>query len=336
MVNEEGLPIIDITEPVEVSFTRTTTDSQPPAVTVEPLIPLSSLPSTDQARLRERRNRILDLLEEEEAKAEKTEKQRELENKEENLRKHKEEAAREKDKIREARELQKKMGRALLQNMGKAREKEEKEREAQRLLDEEADRRKSPSIKKKTVAFVEAVDQVENVESDSVPESWGDVIPARLGHNNRPTLMSQTLLDNLPMKSSVVERVPGGQRSLPKSPRPTQKFFDSDDESDPGADSSSETEAGLNDEPVLEQDEVDFDLAQHQREIAMEYFRKRSTLGGEAAAAMMNHSHDTSDIPVCPPFHRILQVDKQFLEPGRSAPRNHETSRVSIQGESIC
>jgi hypothetical protein len=191
------------------------------------------------------------------------------------------------------------MGRALLQNMGKAREKEEKERETQRFLDEEADRRKSPSVKKKTVAFAEAV---ENVEADSVQESWGDVIPAKLRHNNRPTLMSQSLLDNLPMKSSVVERVPGGQRTLPKSPRPTQQAFDSDDESDPEAYSGSETEAEIDDEPVLEQDEVDFDLAQHQREIAMEYFRKRSTLGGEAAAAMMNHSHDTSDIPVCPPI----------------------------------
>jgi hypothetical protein len=310
LVNEEGLPIIDITEPAEVSITRTTTGSLPPAVTVEPLIPLASLPPTTQERLRERRNRILDLLEEEEARVEKTEKQRELENEEENLKKRKEEAAREKDKIREARELQKKMGRALLQNMGKAREKEEQEREAQRLLDEEADRRRSPSIKKKTVAFAETVDQVKNVEGGSVQESWGDVIPARLGHNNRPTLMSQTLLDNLPMKSSVVERVPGGRRTLPKSPRPTKQTFDSDDESDPEADSESETEAGLDDEPVLEQDEVEFDLAQHQREIAMEYFRKRSTLGGEAAAAMMNHSHDTTDMPVCPPLRRIFQVDK--------------------------
>ena len=310
LVNEEGLPIIDITEPAEVSFTRTSTGSQPPAVTVEPLIPLASLPPTAQERLRERRNRILDLLEEEESRAEKTEKQRELENEEENLRKRKEEAAREKDKIREARELQKKMGRALLQNMGKAREKEEKEREAQRLLDEEADRRRSPSIKKKTVAFAEAVDQVKNAEADPVQEGWGDVIPARLGHNNRPTLMSQNLLDNLPMKSSVVERIPGGRRSFPKSPRPTQQTFDSDDESEPEADSGPETEAGLDDEPVLEQDEVDFDLAQHQREIAMEYFKKRSTLGGEAAAAMMNHSHNTTDMPVCPPLHRIFQVDK--------------------------
>jgi len=302
LVNEEGLPIIDITEPVEISITRTTTGSQPPADTVEPLIPLASLPSTTQERLRERRNRILDLLEEEEARAEKTEKQRELENREEELRKYKEEAAREKDKIKEARELQKKMGRALLENMGKAREKEERERESQRLLDEEADRRRSPSIKKKTVAFAEAVDQVENIEAESVQESWGDVIPARLGHNNRPTLMSQTLLDNLPMKSSVVERVPGGQRTLPKSPRPTQQAFDSDDESDPDAESGSETEAGVDDEPVLEQDEVDFDLAQHHREIAIEYYRKRSTLGDEAAAAMMNDSHNTSNIPVRPHF----------------------------------
>jgi hypothetical protein len=298
LVNEEGLPIMDITEPVEVEITGAMA-SQPPAITVEPLVPVFSLPPTTQERLREKRNHILDLLEEEEAKAEKEEKQRESEGREEILRKRKEEAAREKDKIREARELQKKMGRALLQNMGKAREKEEKEREAQCLLDEEADRRRSPSTKKKTVAFVEAVEQVENVEA-STQEDWGDVTPARLGHTNRPTLMSQSLLNNLPMKASVVERVPGGQRSLPKSPRPTQKTFDSDDESDQEADSGSDTEAGLDDDPVLEQDKVDFDFALHQREIAMEYHRKRTAIVGEATVAVTNHSHNTSDIPVCP------------------------------------
>ncbi|KIM48803.1 hypothetical protein M413DRAFT_437979 [Hebeloma cylindrosporum] len=337
LVNEEGLPIIDITEPLEVSFTRSTTDSQPPAVTVEPLIPLATLPSTTQQRLRERRNRILDLLEEEEARAEKTDKRRELESKEENLTKNEEAAAREK---RDARELQKKMGRALLQNMGKAREKEEQKREAQRLLDEEADRRRSPSIKKKTVAFAEAVDRVENVEDDSVQENWGDVIPARLGHNNRPTLMSQNLLDNLPMKSSVVERVPGGQPTLPKSPRPTQHAFDSDDESDPGADSESETEAGVDDEPVLEQDEVDFDLAQHQREIALEYYRKRSTLGGEAAAAMMNHSHSKDEIPDDLPRETTKPAVSQFrasrfAEAYNAVTPTSETSSTSLAASII-
>lgn len=295
MLNEEGLPIIEITEPAG-AMSR----SLAPPVTVEPLNPLTSLSPPDRERLRQKRDQILDLLEEEERQSELREQERENQERDEVLRKRKEEAAKEKDKLREAKELQKKMGRALLQNVGKAKEKEQQEKEAQRLKDEQADlQRKSPSAKKKTVAFVETPESMQKSEEEEVfaGSSWGDLTPARLQNTKRPTLASQSLLDKHPMKMSVVERVPGGQITLPKPPLPMQKMVDSDDESDQGSSSeSSEADVGTNDrEPVLENDDFDFDFAQQQREIALEYYNKRNTIGQAAAAAMMNHTHDLND-----------------------------------------
>ncbi|KAF8163573.1 hypothetical protein B0H34DRAFT_328733 [Crassisporium funariophilum] len=298
LVNEEGLPIIDITEPVDIEKPQSTA-SLPTPVSVEPLIPLATLPTSAQQRLRDQRNRILDLLEAEEDKANALEQQRESEEREELLRTRKEQSENERDRLKAAKELQKKMGRALLQDMGRAKEKERQEEEAQRLRDEEAEtQRKSPSIKKKNVAFVDSLEDTEK-EGEAASESvdWGDVTPARLRTTKRPTLMSQALLDRHPMKMSVVERVPGGQATVQQSFHRKQQPADSDDESNPPSDlESSGTEVDEDDdEVVLEKDDVDFDFAQHQREIALEYLRKRNTIGAEAASAMMNHSHDDDE-----------------------------------------
>lgn len=265
---------------------------------MEPLLPLATLPPSARDRLRERRNRILDVLEQEEQEEE----LRQTEGEEEALQKRREEAMKEKDKKKEARELQKKMGRALLQTIGKDKQKEEEEKEAQRLRDEEADKRRSPSIKKKTVAFAESTDIADEEESreKSVTANWGDVVPARLQGTKRPTLLSQALLDRHPMKMSVVERVPGGQPTIPK-PSPTswqrpKESVDSDDESDQEQDGNSdEEETDVDAEPLLDADAVDLDHAQHQREIALQYYQKRNTIGQTAAAAMMNHSHDADE-----------------------------------------
>ncbi|KAF8954610.1 hypothetical protein BDZ97DRAFT_1942325 [Flammula alnicola] len=304
LVNEEGLPVIDINEPVDVSRLQNS-GSMPTPVTVEPLIPLAFLPASARETLRERRNRILDLLEEQEREADRLAEQRESEQRDEILRKRKEEAAKEKGKLNEARELQKKMGRALLQNFGKAKEKEKEEQEAQRLRDEEADKRRSPSIKKKTVAFVESSENLKDGGDEKAESSegldWGDVTPARLRSAKRPTLMSQALLDKHPMKMSVVERVPGGQPMIPippQTPRQTlRQSVDSDDESDPEHSSESETEGGTDDdvEAILDNDTVDLDFAQHQREIALEYYRTRNTIGEAAAAAMMDHPYEINE-----------------------------------------
>jgi len=122
---------------------------------------------------------------------------------------------------------------------------------------------------------------------------WGDVALGRL----RPATKQ-------PMKYQIVERYPG-RAAVPPD--------DSDDESDctvpvpesdeeehrrlysPLAPDTSASEDDDDDEPpedpVLE-DEYDFDTAQHHREIALEYYEKRDTIGKNAARAMSAHAHE--------------------------------------------
>lgn len=295
MIDEEGLPIVEITEPVDPTDLRTHV-SLPTHVTVEPLLPLASLTDEARARLRAKRDRILDQLEDEEEQAEIDRRRRELEEREDLARKKKENAVQENERLKEARELQKKMGRALLLNVAKAREKERQEHAAQLLQDEVADqdRKRSPTMKKKTVAFAERTEQIDRSETDPDSASstdWGDVSPGRLIERKRPTLLSQALLDKHPMKFNVVERMPSGK------PRPGA---DSDDDSEPEylSDSSDNEEE---DEPSLETDGADFDAAQHEREIALAYCEKRNTIGKHAAQALMAPHDDDSD-QVCTKF----------------------------------
>jgi hypothetical protein len=338
------LPIIDINEPVEIATKLQSAGSIPPLATVEPLLPLATLPSSARERLRERRNRILDMLEQEEQETQ----QRQSEEAEEALQKRKEETMKERDSRKEARELQKKMCKALLQNMGKEKQKEEQEREAQRLRDEEADKRRSPSIKKKTVAFVDSADNVEKDEKGKGESSskidWGDITPAKLQNTKRPTLLSQSLLDRHPMKMSVVERVPG-QPVVPKAPSTPRQFStrlaDSDDESDEGANSDeSEEDIDIDEEPTLEEDTVDLDFAQHQREIALEYYKKRNTIGQKAAAAMMNHTHEADEHPVSLfvllSFYNLKNLLPSSGSKSRPHTRIHETWHIPVQGQSHC
>ena len=264
---------------------------------------------------------------------------RQAEGEEEALQKRREDAMKEKDKKKEARELQKKMGRALIQTIGKDKQREEEEKEAQRLRDEEADKRRSPSIKKKTVAFAETTHIANEEESreKSSTTDWGDVVPARLHGMKRPTLLSQALLDRHPMKMSVVERVPGGQPTLPKPSSPTswqcpKESVDSDDESDiEQSGNSDEEETDVDAEPLLDEDAVDLDYAQHQREIALQYYQKRNTIGQAAAVAMMNHSHDGDEDKVSLrllSFLLALIIGANFRRPRVSMRRIPTSCRI--------
>ncbi|TFK42330.1 hypothetical protein BDQ12DRAFT_270495 [Crucibulum laeve] len=323
LVNEEGLPIIDISEPISASEPKEY--DGPVVLPDDPLIPLQALPSVVKERLRQQRDRILDMLEEEERQEQKREEQEEQMKKEETLRKRKDAAANEKERMNTAKELQKKMGKALLRNMQKAKEEEDKgiKKSEAAALERKMERSKADSSKKKSVAFADAPSEsLARPESPPKTESIdrGDVILARLRSSNRPTLLSKTQ-DRLPMKMSVVERVPGGQPTVPS----TVNDRDSDDESEPPSPrdddddeatmSSLPTETHDSDEELqedveLEQDEVDFNFAQHQREIALEYHRKRNQVGKDVAAAMMSHSHSgdeeekdrSLDVPTSEPF----------------------------------
>ncbi|PPQ67454.1 hypothetical protein CVT24_011511 [Panaeolus cyanescens] len=340
LVNEEGLPIIDITEPVEAKPPRRSTASLPPPVSVEPLIKLSSLSETAQARLKEQRNRILDLLEEEERQLELQAIEREEQRKRDDLQRQREDAARDKDRAKEARELQKKMGRALLKNVGLAREKEREELELQKLKDEEMERRKSPSAKKKTVAFADSVQSSSDSADNNPQEHWGDITPATLRRPPRPTLLSQ---EKQPMKMNVVERVPGGKPTItPSSLLQDDRIPDSDDESDQMPFESSDEDENDDEEPELEADDVDYDYARHQREIALEYFKKRDHIGQAAAAALKNHSHDevpteNSDILNNPHTPVISQFKANRLAAAyqSSNPKANTSKASSSLGDSV-
>ncbi|KAG1820531.1 uncharacterized protein BJ212DRAFT_1340637, partial [Suillus subaureus] len=56
-----------------------------------------------------------------------------------------------------------------------------------------------------------------------------------------------------------------------------------------GSDSDDESDEGLLEE------EFDWDSAQHHREVALEYYKKRHVIGVEAARAMTSHTHDDEE-----------------------------------------
>ena len=131
-MNEEGLPIIDITEPMagplnpagESRVEEAIEDS--PWLYADPIVNLSSVNAQTRERLRQQREKMLDMLEAEEAEEERKERVKEREEVSEIARKGVEASVSEQERLKAAKEMQKKMGRALLKNMADEREKEEK------------------------------------------------------------------------------------------------------------------------------------------------------------------------------------------------------------------
>lgn len=318
LLNEEGLPIIDISEPLGSDDTRGSRNSLADEDVLVPLVLLS--PSErDQRRLG--RDRILDLLEEEERQEQKRSEELASEQRREALQKRKEAAKGEMDKLKAAKEMQKKMGKALLRNMSEAREREDKAQKEIIIQAQETEEQRRMLKPKKSVTFAEPPEESDGgsdmgnhskMRGHTVNLDWGDVEPARLRATNRPTLVTKTPVERHPMKMVVVERIPG---SGPDPEEPAIDERDSDDESTPGspvpADSDegdiihsdgedhdsnyeevclSDTDEDVCEEPVLE-DEVDLAFTQHQREIALEYHSKRGTIGKATSKAMTSHSH---------------------------------------------
>jgi hypothetical protein len=277
-LNEEGLPIIEITEPME-SVSGTTA----PIVDAEDarFVPMYQLPPAERARNKAQMTRILDMLEEEERVEEERNEVRDRRQRREELEQRKANAKAEFERIRTLKDMQKKMGKALLQNMADAREKDEEER-AQRVKEdlelEEARRSRKP---RKSV-------------------SWAELPKSEAGPSH----------NKLPMRPDVVERF--STRPIASSP-PPPPIADSDDESDPPSPDSDEDdelhspspgpEPPLSDdtgedEPAeghASEDEFDMDAVQHQREIALAYFEKRNKIGADAARALSAHSHDEDE-----------------------------------------
>ncbi|KAJ7709611.1 hypothetical protein B0H17DRAFT_1028487 [Mycena rosella] len=284
LLNEEGLPIIDITEPTQVA-------DVPPLSLVpdeDIPIPISALPPSEQQLRRRERDRILDLLEEEEQAEQAKGEELSQEQRQEILRKRKKAAQDELNRLKAAKDMQKKMGKALLRGMSTAREQTAPvEAPAPDPAPGVEDIRPVP---RKTVKFADAAGEVETPEADETPD-WGDVVPARLRPNSSRSLISNALIDTHPMKMQVVERIPG----KPKLDEPQP---DSDDESEP-PDSPTEVDSDeggefMSDEELAE--EVDLDFAQHQREITLEYHEKRAKMAETTSNAMKSHSHDQDGV----------------------------------------
>jgi hypothetical protein len=286
LVNEEGLPIIEIAEPIP-AVAPSPAFAQLPSSTVVADAVLSQTPLSPQARERERAelDAFFDLMEEEEAEEEARAAMRERQREREEHEQRKAHAAKELERIRAAKSVQKKMGQALLRGLGDP---------TQITPGAPAEKEKGKG-KGKKVAFAEGTADEKPVASSSRvldAPAPGKFRPADQGH---------------PMKFKVVERV---LTKAPPVPHITATLTaapegDSDDESAVatsedsvgGARDSlptSDASDGDDDEPPVDPvlaDEIDFDQAMHQREVALAYYEKRAVVGQDTARAMAAHTH---------------------------------------------
>ncbi|KAF9500564.1 hypothetical protein BDN71DRAFT_1440673 [Pleurotus eryngii] len=279
-LNEEGLPIVEITEPIANNDTFNETSGT--SLDDDELTPLSMLSPQERARRKCEQERIFDLLEEEERLEQAIiDADESLERKE---RMEKKGAAKTSlDSMRAQKEMQRKMGKALLNTLGGDKSTKPTEPPKPAVV---------ASTSSKKVSFAEDP-TTEGTAGDSSTISL-----ARLQKLDRPSLISQ-LSKNTPMKAEVVER--GIRGSQPLAPSIAEE--DSDDESVQSGVSetgmhhqddsfrSSEVEDSEDDDdahgaPLLEDEEYDIDTAQHNREIALAYYAKRETVGAVAREAL--------------------------------------------------
>lgn len=292
-MDEEGLPIIEVTEPL--SDAELTTASNP--MVLDSLIPLSLLPPSERERQRAERDRILDLLEQEEFAQQMKDEELVQEQRREALQKREENAQREIDRLKAAREMQKKMGKALLRNMADSR-KEQVKTQDQTIEQQNSVKTKSVSFAELPAGGGEPKDS-RSMREKEVQLDWGDVAPGRLRSANRASLMTKAEMDKHPMKMDVVERLPTSQSGPGDF---TVQDEDSDDESVASSagwvDSDEEIHNSEDDseyDPSLGDEEFDLDTARHHREVALTYYEKRSLIGEEAAQAMTSHTNDEED-----------------------------------------
>lgn len=140
--------------------------------------------------------------------------------------------------------------------------------------------------KRETDRILDLLEQEEEAyfRKEEEKEEWGDVIPARLKARRQPPTEEQ----QHPMKLQIIEHPPARSSIFAPRSRPQQPTFpiiatgeDSDDEPlfMPSAPSSEEEE----EESDLEDEDfdlgADMDDAMQQREIALEYYKRRETLG---------------------------------------------------------
>ncbi|CAK5277324.1 unnamed protein product [Mycena citricolor] len=267
LLNEEGLPIIDITEPVGA------VDRASEPVVREDILPvsLSSLSASERTRLRLQRERILDLLEEEERAMQEKEELASRDEEEQEKRDKRRKAEDELARLKANKEMQRKMGKALLKDISSSNPKQTTPIGSSQ-----------PTAPRKSVKFADEEESEPQV-AVTVEQDWGDVVPARLRANNGRSLLAKT--DNTQtMRLNVVERFPG------KPAATLEDGPDSDDESEPDSEPpQSPTIEDSDAEPVSDEEEeqdlveeVDLDYAHAQRGVALENYVKRGNLGTNA------------------------------------------------------
>ncbi|KAJ4487681.1 hypothetical protein J3R30DRAFT_3430316 [Lentinula aciculospora] len=332
LVNEEGLPIIDISEsePAHDQSQIQPRSSIDPTFTLDApsIIELSTLSDSERDLRKRERERILDLLEAEEVLEQRRGREKEVRERKEALDRKREDGRSERERLLELKETHKKMGKALLRSVVPSDDIEKKQESIQPSSSAENGAAFTPNIKKKSVSFApDVAAEAEAVELTPKPSmniaDWGDVSAGRLRTNLKPftpdiyARQSEQL-----MKLQVVERVPGSDNTPSpsitveaKDQSSTSRIQildasagDSDDESDLDSASLSDDEnvpqdsdtehsdAGLGNSDLDE--ETDWDFAQHQREIALEYHKKRDKIGKDTAAALTSHTHEPDEDPL--------------------------------------
>lgn len=366
-MNEEGLPIIDITEP----YTEPESGPRASASSVSGRVPNLSPPTDarseeEKVRRRAELDRIFASLEEEE----RMDDEREL--RKNGIPDEKERQKLELEQKLAQRELQKKMGKALIRNFTQQREQEEQEKAKScepspapavaAASSASASAGQTKTVRpKKSVSF-SVPDDVDDKPAKPRPKpslAWGDVSVGSLRSGLPKAKIKAEEACRQPMKMEVVERVPG------QALKPDLPERDSDDESDPevpeepfddenedeentppldGDYDDSEEGSERGDRGSDEEDDFDFSEAAQQREMALNYMRLRGSIGEDAYRATTAHTHegegeDEWDQPVCLLFRPFCEVHAQLrslqevpLEATlASKPSNHGVSRFKAE-----
>ena len=213
--------------------------------------------------------------------------------------KRKEAGKAELERLKRAKELQKKMGRALVRTVVEA--KDESSQDSAEPQHSEEDPLPPKPKSGKNVSFADDIPTSGPSPDKGKGVDRGDVALGRLRSKPGNSLQAKQPRDTETMKMQVVERIPGAPAKTTTS-EPAQ-VIDSDDESNPDeedeedelSDSSDDEGYGHDDDDPVEWEEDDLDYARHQREVALAYYEKRASMVGEVTAAMKAHSHEEDE-----------------------------------------
>ncbi|KIK31124.1 hypothetical protein PISMIDRAFT_132624 [Pisolithus microcarpus 441] len=245
------------------------------------------------------------------------------------MRRRKEAARMEYEHLKQAKELQKKMGRALVGSTP-----------GSSKTDVDSPRQ-TASGSKKSVTFAETVaSDVIATERQPSQADFGDITAGRLRSSHRIPPVSAARAGKHVMKVQVVER-----RGENTSGPTIERLADSDDESptlsehpssqrcatelrnikqlDPSTDDTSSDEAQSAEETLDEN--FDWDSAQHQREVALEYFAKRHVIGTEAVRALATNNDDEDELVYVLVY--VFQLSPMFVLPQECVSDGHSFSQ---------